>query len=155
MEVLIRALFIFVFLWIAIRLSGKREVAQLSAFDMILLITVGDLVSQAVLQEDYSVTSAIIAVSTFSLAGMGLAWLGLRFPRMQPVIDGTPRVVVRDGEPLLEVLASERMSIADLHGAAREQGIRRLRDIELCVLEPDGTFSFFAAPADDSAANSA
>ncbi len=114
----------------------------------------GDLVSQAILQEEYSVTSAVIAVSTFSLAGMALAWLGLRFPRMRPVLEGNPRVVVRDGEPLLEVLASERMSISDLHGAAREQGIRRLRDIELCVLETDGTFSFFTTTsATDPAPN--
>jgi len=149
MDVLIRSLVIFGFLWLALRISGKREVAQLNAFDMILLITVGDLVSQAVLQEDYSVTAAVIAVATFSVAGMALSWLGFHIPRLRPVLDGQPRIVVRDGEPVLDVLATERMTLTDLHEAAREQGIRRLSDIELCVLETDGSFSFFTTGPDD------
>jgi uncharacterized membrane protein YcaP (DUF421 family) len=149
MDVVIRSLVIFVFLWLAIRVSGKREVAQLSAFDMILLVTVGDLVSQGVVQEDYSLTAAVIAVSTFSMASFALAWAGFRFPSARPVLAGAPRIVVRDGEPLLDVLSSERITVADLHEASREQGIRSLRDIELCVLETDGTFSFFTTGPDD------
>ncbi len=143
MDVLIRALVVFTFLWLVVRISGKREVAQLSAFDMILLVTLGDLVAQGVVQEDYSVTAAIIAVTSFSVASMLLAWVGTRFPFARPTLAGRARIVVRDGEPLLDVLAGERMTIDDLHEAAREKGIRSLRDIELCVLETDGGFSFF------------
>lgn len=149
MDVVIRSLVIFGFLWLAIRVSGKREVAQLSAFDMILLVTVGDLVAQGVTQEDYSLTTAILAVSTFSVAGFVLAWLGYRFPGSRPVLAGTPRIVVRDGEPMLDVLSSELLTIADLHEASREKGIRSLREIELCVLETDGHFSFIKADSDD------
>ncbi|MGN0063025.1 MAG: DUF421 domain-containing protein [Nocardioides sp.] len=149
MDILVRSAIIFVFLWLVVRLGGKREVAQLSAFDMILLITVGDLVSQAVLQEDYSLTAAVISVATFSLAGLLLGAVVRRFPRTRPVLAGTPAVVVRDGEPLLDVLSGERLTLADLHEAAREQGVRRLRDIELCVLEVDGSFSFFCTEEDD------
>ncbi|WP_426241727.1 DUF421 domain-containing protein [Nocardioides sp. LHG3406-4] len=152
MDLVIRSLIVFAFLWLVVRISGRREVAQLSAFDMILLVTLGDLVSQGVVQEDYSVTAALIAVTTFSVASMALAWLGIRFPFTGPALAGRPRVVVRDGEPLLDVLKGERMTIDDLHEAAREKGIRRLRDIELCVLETDGAFSFFTSePSDDSA----
>ncbi|RYC14299.1 DUF421 domain-containing protein [Nocardioides zhouii] len=143
MDILVRSLVIFAFLWFVVRVGGKREVAQLSAFDMILLITVGDLVSQGIVQEDYSVTAAIIAVATFTLAGILLNDLTFRFPRFRPWLAGRARVVVRDGEPLLQTLAGERMTIQDLHEAARQNGIRRLRDIELCVLENDGSFSFF------------
>lgn len=149
MDILIRSLAIFVFLWLVVRVGGKREVAQLSAFDMILLITVGDLVSQGVLQEDYSVTAAVIAVATFSLAGLVLSFAGLHVPRFRPWLAGRARIVVRDGEPLLDVLRGERMTIADVHEAARQQGIRRLSDIELCVLETDGAFSFFTTGPDD------
>lgn len=149
MDVVIRSLIIFGFLWLAIRVSGKREVAQLSAFDLILLVTVGDLVSQGVTQEDYSLTTAILAVSTFSVAGFVLALVDYRFPATRPVLDGTPRVVVRDGEPLLDVLSSELITISDLHEAAREKGIRSLRDIELAVVETDGQFSFFTSDSDD------
>ena len=149
MDILIRSLVIFLFLWLVVRIGGKREVAQLSAFDMILLVTVGDLVSQGVVQEDYSLTAAIIAVATFSIAGIVLNAFAFRYPRFRPWLAGKPRVVVRDGEPVLETLASERMTIQDVHEAARQQGIRRLSDIELCVLETDGGFSFFTRNDDD------
>ena len=149
MDILIRSLVIFMFLWLAVRVGGKRDVAQLSAFDMILLITAGDLVSQGVLQEDYSVTAAIIAVATFTAAGLALNTISFRFPRFRPWLAGKPRSVVRDGEPVLETLASELMTIQDVHEAARQQGIRRLSDIELCVLETDGAFSFFTRNDDE------
>lgn len=149
MDVLLRSLVIFVFLWLIVRVGGKREVAQLSAFDMILLITVGDLVSQGIVQEDYSLTAAIIAVATFSVAGIVLSSASIRFPAFRPWIAGRPRIVVRNGEPLLDTLKGERMTIQDIHEAAREQGIRRMSDIELCVLETDGGFSFFTTGSED------
>jgi len=148
MDILIRSLAIFLFLWLVVRVGGKREVAQLSAFDMILLITVGDLVSQGIVQEDYSVTAAVIAVATFTLAGIALNAFTFRYPRFRPWLAGRARIVVRDGEPLLDTLAGERMTIQDVHEAARGQGIRRLSDIELCVLETDGSFSFFTRDED-------
>jgi len=149
MDILIRSLAIFLFLWLVVRVGGKREVAQLSAFDMILLITVGDLVSQGIVQEDYSVTAAVIAVATFTLAGIALNAFTFRYPRFRPWLAGRARIVVRDGEPLLDTLAGERMTIQDVHEAARQQGIRRLSDIELCVLETDGRFSFFTRGEED------
>lgn len=149
MDILIRSVVIFLLLWLIVRVGGKREVAQLSAFDMILLITVGDLVSQGVLQEDYSLTGAVIAVATFTVAGLALTHLGFLFPSFRPWLAGSPRVVVRNGEPQLRTLAGERMTLTDLHEAAREQGIRRLADVELCVLETDGGFSFFTVGDDD------
>ncbi|HXH77652.1 DUF421 domain-containing protein [Nocardioides sp.] len=152
MDILIRSLVIFGFLWFVVRIGGKREVAQLSAFDMILLVTVGDLVAQGVVQEDYSLTAAVIAVATFTLAGIVLNSVAFRYPRFRPWLAGRARVVVRNGEPLLDTLAGERMTIQDVHEAARQQGIRRLSDIELCVLETDGAFSFFTSNDSDGSA---
>ena len=149
MDIFIRALVIFAFLWFVVRVGGKRDVAQLSAFDMILLITVGDLVSQGIVQEDYSVSAAIIAVATFTLAGILLNSVTFRFPRFRPWLAGRARIVVRNGEPLLDTLAGERMTIQDVHEAARQNGIRRLSDIELCVLETNGSFSFFTRDDDE------
>jgi uncharacterized membrane protein YcaP (DUF421 family) len=148
MEVVVRALLIFAFAWLVIRISGKREVAQLSAFDLILLVTIGDLVADGVLQEDASVTAAALAVTTFSLAAMGLGLVSRRFPGVRPVLEGPPRVVVRRGEPLLDVLDAEQLTFDDLVEAAREQGVRRLGDVEIAVLEVNGGFSFFTYPAD-------
>ena len=148
MDVVIRSLVIFLLLWMVIRVSGKREVAQLSAFDLILLVTVGDLVSQGVVQEDYSLTAAVVAVSTFSLASIALARLGFWFPAARPALAGVPRVVIRDGEPVMDVLNAERITMDDVFEGCRKQGIRSLREVELCVLETDGTFSFFTSDSD-------
>ncbi|HEY0905156.1 MAG TPA: YetF domain-containing protein [Marmoricola sp.] len=149
MDIVIRSLVIFLLLWMVIRVSGKREVAQLSAFDLILLVTVGDLVAQGVVQEDYSLTAAVIAVATFALAGVVLARLGLWLPAARPVLVGLPRIVVRDGDPVMEVLEGEGITMDDVFEECRKQGIRSLRDVELCVLEVDGTFSFFTTGPDD------
>ena len=149
MDVVIRSVVIFLLLWMVIRVSGKREVGQLSAFDLILLVTVGDLVSQGVVQEDYSLTAAVIAVSTFALLGVVLARLGFWLPGIRPTLAGVPRVVIRDGEPDMEVLKGERITMDDVFEACRKQGIRSLRDVELCVIEVDGTFSFFTTGPDD------
>lgn len=146
MEIVLRALIIFVSLWVAIRISGKREVAQLSAFDMILLVTLGDLVAAGVVQEDATLTGAALAVSTFTLAAITLGWLARRVPKLRPALEGRARVVVRDGEPLLDVLETERMTFDDLAEAARNNGVRRFSDVELAVLEVDGSFSFFTRP---------
>lgn len=148
MDIVVRAAVVFLVLWLAIRVSGKREVAQLSAFDMIMIVTLGDLIAQGVVQEDYSLSAAALAVCTFCVLSLLLAWAHYRFPRTRPLLSGRARVVVRDGEPVLDVLSSERVTIEDVHEAAREKGIRSLRDIELCVLEVDGGFSFFKV--DDS-----
>ncbi|WP_404386014.1 DUF421 domain-containing protein [Knoellia locipacati] len=149
MDIVLRAALIFVLLWLVIRVTGKREVAQLSAFDMILVVTLGDLVAQGVVQEDYSLSAAALAVATFSILSLLLAWAGYRFPLTRPLLSGRARVVIRDGEPVLDVLSSEHLTIEDVREAAREKGIRRLRDIELCVLEVDGGFSFFTVEHPD------
>lgn len=149
MDIVLRATVIFVLLWLVIRVSGKREVAQLSAFDMIMVVTLGDLVAQGVVQEDYSLSAASLAVATFCVLSLLLAWAHYRFPLTRPLLSGRARVVVRDGEPVLEVLSSEHLTIEDVEEAAREKGIRRLRDIELCVLEVDGGFSFFTVDQPD------
>jgi uncharacterized membrane protein YcaP (DUF421 family) len=149
MDVVIRSAAVFLLLWMVIRVSGKREVGQLSAFDLILLVTVGDLVSQGVVQEDYSLTAAVVAVATFALAGVVLARLGFWLPGLRPTLAGVPRVVVRDGEPVLDVLEGERITMDDVFEACRKQGVRSLHDVELCVLEVDGTFSFFTTGPDD------
>jgi uncharacterized membrane protein YcaP (DUF421 family) len=141
-DVFLRSIVVFVLLWVVLRVVGKRQVAQLNAFDMILLITMGDLVSQGVVQEDYSLTSAAIAVLTFGLFGTALSWVSFRQPKVRTYLDGQPRLVIRNGAVLTDVLTSERLTLDDLREAARENGIRDLGAVEACVLEPDGTFSF-------------
>lgn len=153
MDTVIRAAAVFLLLGLVIRLTGKREIAQLSAFDLILLITMGDLIGQTVLQEDYSFTAGVLAVSTFGVLSVGVAWTLFHVPRSRTVIAGTPKVIVRDGEIDEEVLRDELIPLADLHEAAREKGIRDLAEVELAVFETDGTFSFFQRHGESGSAD--
>lgn len=88
MNVALRAGVIFLVLWLVIRVSGKREISQLSAFELILLVTLSDLVAQGVLGEDTSLTGAVIAVVTFALLSVLLSWITWRFPTSRRALAG-------------------------------------------------------------------
>lgn len=152
MEIVFRALFVFGFLWLVTRVSGRSTLGELSTFQLLLYVTMGDLVQQAVTQQDYSVTSAVLAVSVFALLTVGLSWANTRFRAVRPLTHGTPVVVVDHGEPVMATLRRERVSLDDLMSAAREQGLERFSDIRIAVLETNGRISFFAADSSGSGA---
>lgn len=99
MDIVIRAAIVFVVLGVVIRITGKRQIAQLSAFDLILIVTMGDLIGQTVLQEDYSLTAGLLAVLTFAalsmLFGMVMFWL----PRTRSTLRGQPTIPSGTGSP--------------------------------------------------------
>jgi uncharacterized membrane protein YcaP (DUF421 family) len=148
MEILVRATIVFFALLLITRGLGKRELAEMSAFELILLVTIGDIVQQGITQEDMSITGALIAVSTFAFWILVLSWTSYHFPRTRPVIEGVPVVIVRDGRPLEDVLRLERVSVDDVQAAAREQGIPDLAQVRVAVLEPDGEVSFLRTEGD-------
>ena len=143
MEIVVRAIIIFVFLWLITRAVGRSTLGELSTFELILFIVMGDLVQGAVTQQDTSITGAVLAIGTFTLLTVSLSWLAWRFPDRLRFIKGSPVVVVRDGEPRMKVLRDQRLALEDLITSAREQGVRRLSDVEIAVLEIDGRISFF------------
>jgi uncharacterized membrane protein YcaP (DUF421 family) len=147
MEIVARALVMFVFLWIVTRCVGRSTLGELSTFELLLYVTMGDLVQQAVTQQDYSVTGGMLAVGTFALLTVALSWSQWRFPRTRPVITGRPVLVFRDGGPVESAMRQQRLSVADFLVAAREQGIRQTSEIEYAVLEADGRMSFFTRDA--------
>ena len=105
--------------------------SELSTFQLLLYVTMGDLVQQSITQQDYSLTSGILAVGVFALLTILLSWINSRWPGTRPMVHGIPVVIVKGGEPLIDVLRRERLSTNDLLAAAREKGLRRLDDIEL------------------------
>jgi uncharacterized membrane protein YcaP (DUF421 family) len=156
MEILVRATVIFFFLWSLTRGMGKRELSQMTAFELLVLVTVGDLVQQGVTQEDMSLTGAVLAVGTFAFWSLVFAYLAFKFPRTRPVLEGVPVVIIRDGDVLAEFLAAERMTREEVMEAARNQGIDDLAKVKLGVLEPDGKLSFLLAgrPGDQQTGSS-
>ena len=151
MEIVYRALFVFGFLWFITRITGRTTLGELSTFQLLLYVTMGDLVQQSVTQQDYSVTSAVHAVGVFSLFTVAISWLNARVPAVRPLVHGVPVVLLESGRPLMDVLGSVSMSIDDLMSAARNQGIERLSEVRVAVLETNGRVSFFTQEAKSGA----
>jgi uncharacterized membrane protein YcaP (DUF421 family) len=149
MEIVLRATAIYFFLWALTRGLGKRELAEMTAFELLLLVVVGDLIQQGVTQEDTSVTGAVLAVGTIGVWILVFSWLSFRYRPMRNVIEGVPVVVVRDGRPVEPALKLERVTLDELLESARNQGISNLRDISVAILEPSGQFSFLKRTGDD------
>jgi len=141
-EIVIRATVVFLFLWAILRALGKRELAEMSAFELVLLIVMGDLVQQGITEEDMSVFGSVLAVGTLAIWVLVLSYLSFRSKQARGLIEGAPTVVVRDGHVFEEELAIERIPVEDLRGAARLSGIADLGHVKVALLEPDGRFSF-------------
>lgn len=150
MEIVVRAIVVFFFLWMVTRIVGRATLGELSTFELLLYISMGDLVQQAVTQQDYSVTSAFLAVGVFALLTVALSWLAWRWPRARPWINGAPVVIVQSGEWQTQAMREQRLTFDDMTASARQQGIRRISDIEMAVLETDGRISFFTHDCEDS-----
>ena len=142
MDIALRAAFAFGLIFLLTRVVGRRELTALEPFDLVLLIVVGDLVQQGITQSDYSLTGLVIAVGTMAILTVGASWLSFRFPRLRPVLDGEPIVIVRDGEPIDRNLKRERVTLGEVEAEARLQQIDSLRKVKWAVLETSGKISF-------------
>jgi uncharacterized membrane protein YcaP (DUF421 family) len=142
MEIVIRSAAVYFFVWGLMRALGKRELSEISAFELVLLITIGDLVQQGITQEDMSVTGAVLAVGTIAFLILTTSYVGFRWPRTRSVVEGLPVVVIRDGEVQKEAVRVERLTVDELKDEARQKGIDDLGKVRVGILEPDGKFSF-------------
>jgi uncharacterized membrane protein YcaP (DUF421 family) len=142
MEIILRATAIYFFLWMLTRGLGKRELAEMTVFELLLLMVVGDLIQQGVTQEDTSITGAMLAVGTIGAWIAIFSWSGYRYRGVRRLLEGVPVIVVRDGRPVEPALRLERVTLDEVLEEARSNGIANLRDVELGILEADGQFSF-------------
>jgi uncharacterized membrane protein YcaP (DUF421 family) len=145
MEIILRSTVTFAFLFLLTRGLKRRALADLAPFELILLVTVGDLVQQGVTEEDYSLTGSLLAVSTIAFWVSVLTYVTWRWGRARKLIDGQPLIILRDGEPVDEALALEHLPIEEVREAARQAGIGDLSDVRVAILEPSGKISFLKA----------
>lgn len=139
MESVLRATLIYVFLLVVFRIAGKRSLAQITTFDFILLLIIGEATQQALLGDDYSVVNACIVIATLILLEIVLSHVAARFPTFDRAIEGLPLVVVDNGKPLKDRLRRERLDENEILAAARElHGLERMDDIKYAVLERSG-----------------
>jgi uncharacterized membrane protein YcaP (DUF421 family) len=141
-DIVFRAVVGFCFLVVLMRLIGRRELSSMEPFDLILLIVLGDLIQQGVTQSDYSLTGLILTGGTFAVLAVGLSFAVYKFPRLRPVLEDEPLIVVRDGNVVEKNLKRERITAEEVAAEARMQQIASLEDVEWAVLETSGRISF-------------
>jgi uncharacterized membrane protein YcaP (DUF421 family) len=141
-DIVLRAVIVFCFLLLLTRIIGRRELSSLQPFDLILIIILGDAVQQGLTQDDYSLTGAFLAIGTIAVLQVFVSWIGFRFPRARPVLEGTPIVVVEDGAVIERNAKRERLSVDEIREAARLQGIGHLDEVRWAVLETNGQITF-------------
>jgi uncharacterized membrane protein YcaP (DUF421 family) len=142
MDLVLRAIFVFIFLMVLTRVIGKRELSSLQPFDLILLIILGDAVQQGLTQDDYSLTGAVLVVGTIAVLQVAVSWLSYRFKGLRPIIEGEPVIILEDGKPIEKNLRRERLTVPEIAEAARKQSIDHLDDVRYAILETDGQISF-------------
>lgn len=142
MAIVLRAALVWLFLLLVMRALGRKELSQISPFEFVLLVVMGDLIQQGVTAQDTSITAAALAVSTLALLTVTASYLSYRWHRLSPIIEGVPVVLIDRGRVLHRVLDVERLTLDEVRDAARQQGIHDLREIRLGVLEADGALTF-------------
>ena len=142
MDLVIRAAAVYCLILVFTRAMGRRELAQMQPFDLIMLVVMGDLIQQGVMQNDLSVTGIVIVLSTLAVMQVGVSYLAYRFRAVRPVLEGQPVVVVQDGKPIERNMKRERITIDDIAEQARLNNIGSLDDVKWAVLETSGQISF-------------
>jgi uncharacterized membrane protein YcaP (DUF421 family) len=144
LEKILRPIIVYVFLIIGLRLSGKRELAQLNPFDLIVLLTLSNTVQNAIIGNDNSVTGGIIGAASL----LAVNYLVVRFlydhRKIDQLVEGRADILIEDGKIHEQKLKRELITKQELAAAARKQGFNSLSEVHQCVLEPGGTLSFTA-----------
>jgi uncharacterized membrane protein YcaP (DUF421 family) len=142
MDIVLRAIIIYLLVFAFTRALGRRELATLQPFDFILLVVIGDLIQSGVTQNDLSVTGVIIVVSTIGILQVMISYLSFRVRRMRPFLQGEPIVLVENGQLIDRNMRRERLTLDDLAEKARLSEIASIEEIKWAVLETNGDISF-------------
>lgn len=142
MDAVLRAVAMYAILMLIFRVAGKRSLAQITTFDFVLLLVIGEATQQALLGDDFSITNAVIVIVTLLGLEIGLTFVQKRWPKLGPWLDDVPLVLVENGQVLGDRLRRTRVSEADILQAARSaQGLERMDQVKFAVLERTGEIS--------------
>jgi uncharacterized membrane protein YcaP (DUF421 family) len=137
MDVVVRSIVAFVFLIALLRVIGRRELSSLEPFDLVLLI-----VQQGVTQSDYSFIGLLLSVGTFAVLTVAFSFCSARFPRLRPVLEAGPLIIIEDGKLIEKNMRKERLTPEEIAGEARSQQIASIEEIAWGVLEGSGRMTF-------------
>ena len=143
-EKMLRPIVVYLFLIVGLRLAGKREMAQLNPFDLVVLLTLSNTVQNAIIGDDNTVSGGILGAATL----LAVNYLVVRFlyshEKLDRIIEGDPDVLIENGVVKMERLKKELITRSELEAAAHKQGFASLDEIDRAILDPGGTVAFFA-----------
>ena len=139
-EKILRPLIVYGFLVVALRIFGKRELAQLNQFDLVVLLTLSNIVQNAIIGDDNSVIGGLIGAVTLLTVNYVVVRFLFRHRRLDQILEGEPTVLIEHGQINRAALAKELLTESELLTVAHRQGFTRLDELQRCVLEPGGTF---------------
>jgi uncharacterized membrane protein YcaP (DUF421 family) len=150
LEKILRPVFVYAFLVISLRLSGKRELVQLNPFDLVVLLTLSNTVQNAIIGDDNSVSGGIIGATSLLVVNYLVVRFLYEHKKLDQIVEGMADVLIENGQVRMERLKKELISPSQLEAAARKQGFESLSAVQQCVLEPGGTLTFLGKkPASD------
>lgn len=150
-EKLLRPVIVYLVLVVLLRLFGKRELAQLNPFDLVVLLSLSNTVQNAIIGDDNSVTGGVIG----AVGLLGINWIVVRLlfrsPRLTRMMEGRATVLIRDGQIDRKAIERESLTHAELVEVIHRQGFEHVHEVKRCDLEPNGTF--YVEPFDPSIAD--
>lgn len=142
MELIVRAVFLYIFIMIVFRMSGKRALSKLTTFDFIVLLIAGEATQNALLSNDNSLINAMLLVATLITLDVFFSFISQKFNIFDKITNGVPVIILKDGELMEDRMRKQRIEIDDiLESARRSQGLDSLDQIKYAVLERDGEIS--------------
>ncbi len=141
LEKIIRPILVYAFLVILLRIFGKRELAQLNPFDLVVLLSLSNTVQNAIIGDDNSVSGGMVGAVTLLVTNYIVVRFLFRHRRLDQLMEGKPAMLIREGHINKKEMAKELLTTAELQSVIRRQGFDGIHDIETCILEPGGAFS--------------
>lgn len=140
-EKILRSALVYLFLLVAFRLAGKRQLGQATAFDLVVLLIVSNVVQNALIGNDNSVGGGLVGATVLLLMNAGVAWLTFTSKRAERLIESSPTIVISHGRVAWDNLRRERLSLPELRAALRRHGVTSVRQVRYAILEEDGDLS--------------
>jgi len=140
-DIVLRTAVVYLVILLGLRLAGKREIGQMTVFDLVVLLLIANAVQNAMVGPDTSLSGGVLAAVVLLVLNSLVARLRLRWPALRRVVEGSPTVLVLRGEVITDHLRREGLDQETLEAALREHGLAELSDVEMAVLEIDGSIS--------------
>src|SRR5690606_18671524 len=146
MDAVLRGVIVYAFLLLFFRFIGKRSLSQITTFDFVLLLIIGEATQQALLGDDFSIVNALLVIVTLIINDIGLSLIKQRSSNVENMSDGVTTIMVDNGKPIDNNMQRARIDREDFLESARElQGLERMDQIKYPVLERDGKISIIPA----------